>query len=396
MYCMIRAIGLILILGHAPVVLGAPPTATGNVTSPECVDAAVLAQSMFASIAPRLYAPLQIPPGVRSALVLGASESDISGGDALQATDAFEKLPQQTNRSVYWSRAVDAGKRIVVAETAVGWRGDMYSLYLLDGAIEPSSFLNSLEVARHDALSVPVVSDSWRPPLVFQLPDGGKKWFIDVGQPHQVLANWRVHAAEATQPSCTILFLNPSGSTDKGLPTSVRTLVAQLDEALGPGHDEGTLQPTARQRLHAQHVLANAAYRPWALSDGDVYNSRSEVDAGLEEWALAIRSRSRLRGDIVKTYPKAERSLSAYYVRTFGLSAQKADEVSAWVLDLVFRSFFVFSNDGDYFRYDGVRTNPWPDKPAMPEIDRPTSRFQPTSLPPGLRPSGKAAAEPGR
>lgn len=129
---------------------------------------------------------------------------------------------------------------------------------------------------------------------------------------------------------------------------------------MGPGNDEGTLQPTARTRLDAKHVLANAGLRPWALVDGNAYNSRSEVDAGLENWAKANSSRRRLYGEILKEYPVAERSLAAYYASAYGLKPQKAQEAAAWVLDLVFRSFFVFSNGQNYFRYDGVRTNPWP------------------------------------
>lgn len=387
------ALGLTLLLGHTHFALGAPPTVMGNATSAECVDATVLAASMFASTSKRLYAPLLIPQNMRSTLILGASKLDISGGDALQATDAFERLPQQTMRSVYWAREVDAGKRIVVAETPVGWRGDMYSLYLLDEAIEQSSFLSTLQSSHQDARSAPLISDAWRPPLVFQLPDGNRKWFIDVAQPYEVLANWDVHSAGTVEPVCRIMFRNAEENPDKPLPAAVRTLAARLNETLGPGHDEGTLQPTARQRLHAQHVLANAAYRPWALSDDDAYNSRSEVDAGLEDWARATRARRRLRGDILKIYPKAEHSLSAYYTHTFNLPTQKANEVSAWVLDLVLRSFFTFPNGSDYFRYDGIRTNPWP-RDIDAAGDRSTDVQQ--QVPADVPASGPSALREGR
>lgn len=358
-----------LILGHTSVALALTPTVTGNVARPECVDAAALAKSMFYSTASRLYAPLLIPPGMHSTLTLGASELDISGGDALHATDAFEKLPQSTgNRSVYWSREGKAGRRIVIAETPVGWRGDMYSLYSLDATIEKSAFLNSLETPQPNGSTAPIIGNSWRPPLVFQLPDGSEEWFIDVGQPFQILASWNIYSSEATQPICTIEFGELSKDSSLRFPVAVRKLANELDDALGPGRDEGTLQPTATLRLQAKHVLANAAYRPWALSDSDAYNLRSEVEAGLENWAKVRGTRARLRAETLKTYPQAERALTAYYVSRFGISVQESAVISPWVLDLIYRSYFVFPRSVDRPRYDDeIRTNPWPGTMAVPE-----------------------------
>lgn len=144
---------------------------------------------------------------------------------------------------MYWAREARKGeRRIVVTEDPVGWRGDMYSLYLLDRSVEQPNFLNDLNISRTDAA---IISDYWRPPLVSQLSDTGGQWFIDVGPPSKVLANWTIYIPE--------------------------------------------------------------------------------------------------------------------------LSDRKATEVSAWVLDLIFRSFFIFSNDGDYHRNDGVRTNSWPERDEVPE-----------------------------
>src|SRR5262249_18741433 len=128
----------------------------------------------------------------------------------------------------------------------------------------------------------------------------------------------------------------------------------------GPGNDEGTLQPTARQRLHVEHLLGNAAFRPWALSDADAYNSRNEVDAGLDAWARMNSARARLRKQMLGAYPAAERALAEYYASAFGLQPGKAREVAAWALDLTFRSYFVFHRDEDRSSSNDIRTNPWP------------------------------------
>ena len=352
------SVALYLIL-QAAVAFASLPFATGEVTSPECIDAIKIAREMFRSQAPRLYSPITIPKDLQSNLILGSSERDISGGDALKSTDDFEKLPQHT-RNIYWAKKTDGALRVVMREIPFGWRGDMYSLYLLDSAVTKDEFLNNINSATDSTSYQPVISENWRPPLVFQDAQREATWFIDVGQPFQILSNWHVYSSKEKRAICTIVF-TPTGSDPVGnLPEPVRTLAHKLDEALGPGNDEGTLQPTARTRLDANHTLANAALRPWALADEDAYNSRTEVDAGLEDWAKVNNSRRRLYNEILKGYPVAERSLAAYYASEYKLQPQKARESAAWVLDLVYRSFFVFSKDRDSFHSEDVTTNPWP------------------------------------
>lgn len=297
---------------QATAALASLPSATGDISSPECIDAMKLAKAMFQSTAQRLYAPLTIPADFQSKLVLGASALDISGGDALTSTEDFEKHPQNT-RSIYWARETHGALRVVVREVAIGWRGDMYDMYLLDATVVKDEFLNNIDPTPGSSPYQPIVPGTWRPPLVFK-PDGHKaKWFIDVGQPFQILSDWHVYSSREKHAICTITFSPQGKNAEESLPEPVTRLSRKLDEALGPGNDEGTLQPTARTRLNARHVLANAALRPWALIDSDAYNSRSEVDAGLEDWAKVNNSRHRLYSEIRKEYPLAERSLAAYY-----------------------------------------------------------------------------------
>jgi len=70
----------------------AAPLAKGDVSRSECIDAMKLANAMYASAAPRLFAPLEIPKEMQSRLILGASELDISGGEALENGPEFDKL----------------------------------------------------------------------------------------------------------------------------------------------------------------------------------------------------------------------------------------------------------------------------------------------------------------
>jgi len=117
-----------------------------------------------------------------------------------------------------------------------------------------------------------------------------------------------------------------SGWEGELLPQPVSNLARKLDEALGPGNDEGTLQPTAWIRLGVQHLMANAALRPWALSEADAYHTSREVDSGLVGWAKGNHARSRLYDEIRKAYPAAEKSLAANYATAYGVQCQKSEE----------------------------------------------------------------------
>ncbi|CAN7365858.1 hypothetical protein LJR290_002101 [Variovorax sp. LjRoot290] len=87
-----------------------------------------------------------IPTGVTSELVLGPSDLDISGGDALTTADpsAFDKQPKTGNfshRSVYWQKVSQAGYRLVVDETPYGWRGDQYAIFAVPEATKSDDFI---------------------------------------------------------------------------------------------------------------------------------------------------------------------------------------------------------------------------------------------------------------
>lgn len=313
---------------------------------------------MYESTAPRLYAPLKIPKEMQSRLILGAFDLDISGGNALDSASEFEKLPRNTG-AIYWAAKESEGHRIVVQDAPMSWQGNVYELYLLDPAVQKATFLSNLQKDSANLPYQPIISMAWRPPLVFQRDKQGTKWFIDVGHPAEALGDWKVYTSRTGSPVCTIAFRAGAENPANLLPKQVLALSRKLDEVLGPGRDEGTLQPTAGIRVAARHLMANAALRPWALSDGDVYNSRDEVDAGLAEWAKANQSRRRLHDEIQTIYPAAEQSLATYYANTYGLQPQKSQLVARWVLDLMFRSYFVFSSEKAGLRKTTPRTNPW-------------------------------------
>jgi len=318
------------------------PQISGDAAAPECRDAALLAQAMFNSPSGRVYAPLQLPEGMASELVLGASELDISGGDVLVNAGGFEKVPQEDLRSVYWEQDPAADARIVVRELNRGWRGDQYFLYLPDRTVAQPDFLRALAADDGRAYTTPVDGE-WRPPLLFRLRATGGKWFIRMGQPFVPLDEWRVFGLAAGRyvQRCAIAFQPDAAQMDALLPGKLRYLLRLLDETIGPGNDEGTLQQTAWLRNGVQHVVANALLRPWAVSEEDAYNTRAEVDANLSAWAVNARRRA-LRLRILQGYPGAEHALAEHYRRDLAMPEARADAEAGRVLDILLRAHFVF------------------------------------------------------
>jgi hypothetical protein len=337
------------------------PVVSGDTSAQECVEALRLARTMFNSDSGRLYAP---PTGVNelaSKLVLQPSSLDISGGHALQEDpDAFDQLPNEGGiRSIYWARTAQDSVRIAVEESSVGWRGDMYALYVLPAEMEQEEFL--VKIANRSTHPAPLISNAWRPPLVFSMKSSRRLWFIDVGEPYVVLSPWQVYRVSEgpLDPVCTIRFRPMTQEIVRLLPEAVASLAQFVDRTIGPGLNEGTLQPTARLRIGAQHVWGNVALRPWAVSEADVYNSREEVDAGLEMWSRGGQSHLGVYRRILTAYPAAIQALGHYYVRTFSLPEGKARALAEYVLDIALRANYIFANGGDYFRYQGVNNNPW-------------------------------------
>lgn len=341
------------------------PRMNGANKQNQCKQALSIAKAMFKSDAYVLYAPPAISAKFPATLVLSPEAIDISGGNALKADKtAFVKLPisdEGVPRSIYWQRVARHGYRLVIRETSVGWRGDMYSIYAIGEELKPEEFLAATGRNQNDPKFTPVISNMWRPPLVFLEKQSGDCWFIYVGEPYQFLADWQVYNSGPTgvKSVCSIQFRPAVDNAKDLLPPPVRELAVLLDETMGQGKDEGTLRPTARLKIDVQTTWANVILRPWALREP--YNTREEVNDGLKNWSCKGPSYLRHYQYIQQQYPKAERSLAEYYQTNFGLSPEKARIQSAYALDIAFRSHFAFnSNDpNSYFRFDEVNRNPW-------------------------------------
>ncbi|MBO9716296.1 MAG: hypothetical protein J7507_05670 [Pseudoxanthomonas sp.] len=339
---------------------------SGDTSSPECVDAMKLAKHMYESDSSYLYAPLTFPSDMEGVLTLGTTERDISGGDALPATsDHFGnetlKIEGPSELNIHWGHDQGSAGRIVVTADPHGWRGDAYSLYVLKSDVTPDQFRADLESGYYRQSFQPVIYEVWRPPLVFWSNALNRPWFIAINDKYESKGSWTVHAAShGYQQTCEIRFWPDSSIEASRHPAPIRRLIGLLDQTIGPGLDEGTLQPTAGLRLYASHVWGNLLYRPWALSDSETYNSREQVDTGLREWSKNGATFARIHADIQRSYPQAEAALSRYYETQFKIPRSHAKKCARWALDVAYRSNFIFSGEQPGYRSQtDASPNPW-------------------------------------
>lgn len=312
--------------------------------SPQCDEALQVAKAIYESDSFYLFAPPELPANFQSTLAIWPSALDISGGHALKVDDAVFDEISETGGTLYWEKVPSSAYRVVVQDTVFNWQGDTFSLYVIDKASSPNDFI--ADISQNDTTrKLTSIAGDWRPPLVFHEKTSGTIWFIDVGEPYQVLADWNVFVAEpaGSVRRCSVQFRPSGGKAIALLPKPVQRYAGLLDQTVGSGDDEGTLHPTARIRLEVEHTWANTALRPWVTASH--YNSREEVEAGLKGWSLQGASYRKIYQEIQRQYPVAEQSLAAYYRRRFNLSTPKAKALAAYMLDMALRSHYVFHRE---------------------------------------------------
>ncbi len=257
--------------------------------------------------------------------------------------------------AIYWQRTAIKGFRFVLCGDKVGWRGSLYSLFSVPESLSQNEF-----IAQRKAGSItPIAPESWCPPFIIQHLPSQQIFAVSVGNSFEILADWKVYLADNASVPCCVVHFRPSieASWDL-LPKEVRQLAQMLNEALGDGKDEGTMQSTGHLRSNAAHTWGNVALRPWAVNNVD--NTRKEVDLGLSEWSKMNKKFMALYQKITSQYPKAEQVLEQYYKDQFQLSEEKAKHLSAYVLDIAFRGNFIFSGGHDEVPdNDNTSKNPW-------------------------------------
>ena len=344
----------------------ASPRLVGETSDRQCVQAYRLAIAAFQSTNAALFWPIDAPDGLGSTISLDRADKDISGGDGIDNdTEVFSNVsasvPNSRPLTIYWQDRPRNGKRIAVIDQPFNWEGDWYSIYLIGAEVSSKALAEDIQTADEASRSYkPILAERWNPPLVLTDDKSGASWFIDVGEPYQALADWRVYTVNGgvARSPCHISFRPNVESTLSLMPEPVQRFAAALDSTLGPGRDEGTLQPTARIRLAVALGWANASLRPWALTDGP-YNTREEVDEGLKQWAFESVKRKVIFNDIRRQYAGARDALTQYYQRRFKLQPSAARDMAAYATDMMYRQYFVFPRPDNGNPAKSAK-NPWP------------------------------------
>lgn len=312
-----------------------PAVVWGDASAPACRDALLLAEAMFFSKAPHVFAPLVMPAGMRSSLVLGATTLDVADPNSLQVSADFDGLALRGVGQAYWAKRAEAGKRVVVVAETVVRSSSAYALYLLDEAESQAAFKARIEGAPPDGGSLPFTRDI-RPPLLFRSPDEQATWLLDLGADREWRLQWHVSAGPVGRAVCTVRLQQPSSGALQTLPAAVRSLVTRLEGTAR--RVDSDAQSEALEQL--EQLVNLAAFRPWALPNG------------------AARHRLDVTG--MAGYPSAKRDLARYYARSFGLRPEAANKVAAWVLGEFSGAVPALPSTGDP-RREGRGANPWPE-----------------------------------
>ncbi len=344
--CFATALGLFIIgavVGTMTAAAHDVPWLEGEARAPQCQEALRIADRAYRSKAFYLYEARGWPAHMTSKPVLQPIDDiDLSGGDSVVAdpdTFVIRDKSQGGQAFDYWQKDARNSVRLVLGEEALGWRGNMYSLYIVPEMLDAKAF----EAAR-DTLDTALL-ESWQVPLVLRTA-GGAYWAISTEAGGAYLANWSVLAVRrgVLKPICTVRFVEQETGVLGLLPPDVKALADSLDSTLGSGFEAGTLQPTAHLRYRSQQTWANVILRPWALSRKP-YNSRCEVDAALKLWSRGGPQAKRVYRAIQRQYPAALRALAETYVVRFGKTSSEADSMAGRTLDIAFRSYFFFSHE---------------------------------------------------
>jgi hypothetical protein len=335
------------------------PRLQGGETEPLCKQALALGRVVHRSTAANLNGVIEAPTDFPSANTFRRVEQDLTGGGGVSAEETVFSIQSKgvgLPTTLYWQSQERSGWRIAIADQPAGSQGDKFSTFFLRDNTQPGAVWDALSDAPPREGAPTPVTDGWYPPLVLRDRMSGADWLILQGESYTVLAPWVVLTPKTgATPLCEVAFRPPFKRATSPLPIAVRRLAAGLDDALGPGRDEGTLHPTARIRIAMSVAWANTALRPWAVAD-DAYNARAEVDAELARWAEGVPRRQAERAAIRAALAPAERALAGYYSRTYHVAPAKAAAMSRFALDVIYRGHFVFHRDEEPAR----ASNPWP------------------------------------
>lgn len=347
----LEVLSVLLLMSHA--VLASertwPQLEDGDTKNDVCGKALALATSLYRSENFYLYAlPDLQSVAYSSTFALRQAELDTSGGDALAVDQSvFQKIPKPANgnpapRSIYWQIKSDRGLRHVMSEENFGWRGDQYTLFAISESITPSEFFTGYSREMSKRPFLPVIEETWRPPLMVRELKNGEVWAIDVGPPYVTFSDWKVYSIgdDGAKKRCTVRFHGQSELGPALLPKPVQRLADFLDHSLDDEDNSGTMHFVTGLRQYIRYLWSNIALRPQAIVKEEPDVSRAMADTEIGKWSEETPRFRKLRMEILDQFPKAQKALANYYKGRFGKADKDADAVAQQALDVAFRWHF--------------------------------------------------------
>lgn len=357
----IAAAALVLTMGQ-PAMAQTWPRMSGGANNPQCQQAFQLAKSAFESENAPPFIPIAVPKDFGSTMNVNAKQTDLTENDLLAHDPTkFERMRGSGAKGpiLYWQIKPEFGKRLVVVDVPVDWRGDSYFLYLLDEDVKPASLFDDLQTDRTARTFKPVL-DGY-PALVLADNASGRNWFIDTATVNNTpMPYWSVYTTEAdgVKKQCTIRFMPKVKQGVFLLPAPVQRIAALLDEALGPDTMEGTMHTITSLRNGANDAWANVASRPWALTEQPANTSAQVYDA-LGEWSTTSRKSHDVIWTIIHHFREARHSLARYYQDKFHMPPRDAKKMADFAMVLMEGEYFLFPGAGDNLGTPTIRPNPW-------------------------------------
>lgn len=346
-----KALAMLLWLSHG-VAAGEmtwPRLGDGDPANGLCGEALALARSSYQSDRFYLYAlPDLRSANITSAFALRQGEQGTPSEDTLvEDQSVFQKIAKPSRdqappRSVYWQIKPERGLRYVMSEEAFGWRGDQYTLFAVGESMTPSQFFEATGSDNATTALLPVIDQTWRPPLMLQETANGEVWAIDVGPPFVAFADWKVYsiAADGAKQRCTVRFGDQNELGPALLPEPVQRWAELLARSLDDKHDAGTMHFVTGLKQYIRYLWTNIAVRPQAFVKEQPDVGRAAAEKAIGKWAEATPRLRTLRTEILEQFPRAQKSLADYYKERFSKSDQEAAAMAQQALDIVFRSYF--------------------------------------------------------
>ncbi|MEO7505521.1 MAG: hypothetical protein ABIT69_10105 [Sphingomicrobium sp.] len=321
----------------------AAPVLSGSAGDARCAEALDLGRAAFNATGDTLLWPIAKPANPDIRIAIAQNGLDISAGHGVDADPAlFDTVSREPTKIVFVQRRATGGGRMILVETGYGWRGDFYEVLLA----EPAETAEQAITRLRQSPGTSAIDAGLTPPLIFHSRRANAMWLIDRGQRFEPLHEWTVMVPTGGKLArlCQIRFGTSDGLAL--LPRPVRRLAALLDEALGPGADEGTLQQTARRRIMVAQGWANAASRPWAVTGNPYAQSVATIDQGLASWSRHNIKRTQVVTSIHALRRPAERALGDYLARRFSGRAGAPRSDAHAIIERMSRSYFAFPGGG--------------------------------------------------